>query len=242
MNRALIISPQTAGKRLRGFFWKHPEWWSLMLVGLAWGIIGSTASTHSGHFHYIRPFQVGFLNWCLMVFGMMVPLVLKPLRWLAFQNFRHRRHRAILLFLIGFMWPWLLAGLIAAWLWTLDWSRFSFLASGLFGLAAVWVLVPIRQRALVFCHMTLPLAPSGWKADRDCLRYGILIGASCVVTCGFLMLACVFTGHNLLAMLGGFILDTLEFYSYRPPTRLIFWGTLLLAVWFLLPISYTIHP
>ena len=55
------------------------------------------------------------------VVAMMAPLVLDPLRWVAFQSFRHRRHRAVLCFLAGFLLPWVFAGLAAAGLRTLDW-------------------------------------------------------------------------------------------------------------------------
>ena len=243
MSLALITRNRAPGKWLRRFFWTHPEWWSLVLVALAWGAVVSHASGHQEHVHHtmpvqdIMPVQVEFLTWCLMVLAMMVPLMLERLRWVAFQSFRHRRHRAILLFLIGFLLPWMLVGVVPTWLRTLDWSYNPLVAPGIFGLAALWVLAPVRTRALAFCHLTIPLAPLGWKADRDCLRYGLIIGASCVATCGFLMLACALTGHNLIAMLGGTALGALEFRSFRPPTGRIFAGALMLAVWFLLPIS-----
>jgi hypothetical protein len=227
----------------------HPEWWSLVLVALAWGALVSHADGHQEHVHHTMPvqdimplqdgmsFQVEFLNWCLMVVAMMVPLMLAPLRWAAFYSFRQRRHRAILLFLVGFLLPWMMVGAVAAWLRTFDWSHNPLLASGMFGLAALWVLIPVRMRVMVFCHRTVPLAPSGWNADRDCLRFSFLVGASCVATCGFLMLACALTGHNLIAMLGGTVLGVLEYRSFRPPTRSIFVGALMLAVWFVLPTS-----
>ncbi len=243
MSLALVIRNRAPGKRLRRFFWTRPEWWSLVLAALAWGALVSHASGPQGHAHHampaqgIMPVQVEFLNWCLMVVAMMVPLMLAPLRWVAFQSFRQRRHRAILLFLIGFLLSWMPVGVGAAWLRTFDWSHDPLLVSGMFCLAALWVLAPVRRRALVFCHLTIPLAPSGWNADRDCLRFGLIVGMSCIATCGFLMLACAFTGHNLVAMLGGTLLGALEFRSFRPPTLQIFAGALMLAVWFLLPIS-----
>jgi hypothetical protein len=188
------------------------------------------------------PFQVEFLDWCLMVGAMMVPLILPSLRWVAFQSFRRRRHRAILLFLMGFILPWAIFGVVAVWLRTFEWGRSPLVAAGVFGLAALWVLVPIRLRALVFCHLTTPLTPSGWSADRDCLRFGLIIGSSCIATCGFLMLACAITSHNLIAMLGGTVLGALEIRSFRPPTSHIFAGSLMLAAWFLLPIGSALLP
>ena len=129
--------------------------------------------------------------------------------------------------------PWFMIGCVSTWLLTFAWSYNPLLAPALFMLAALWVSVPVRMRALVYCHLTVPLAPSGWKADRDCVWYGIRIGASCVVTCSFLMLACAFTGHNLVAMLGAAALGLIERRSFRPPTHPIFVGTLLVAFWFL---------
>jgi hypothetical protein len=230
------------GNRMSRLFWAHPEWWSVVLAAMAWGAVVPHAIAHQGHVYHMMAFREEYLNWCLMVVAMMVPLMLEPLRWVGFRSYRHRRHQAMLLFLAGFLLPWMMVGILPAWLRTEHWFHNPLIASGMLGLAALWVPVCVRTRALVYCHRTAPLAPSGWKADRDCLTYGLLIGASCVVTCGFLMLACTFTGHNLIAMLGGAVLGALERRSFRPPTCRIFAGTLLLAVWFLLPISYAMLP
>jgi hypothetical protein len=248
MSFVLLRSNWAPGKWLCRFFWTHPEWWTLVLVALAWGIVVAPAGGHPEHAHHTMPvpdtmpFQGEFLHWGLMVVAMMVPLMLEPLRWVAFQSYRHRRHRAMLLFLLGFLLPWMVVGIGVAGLRTLDWSHNPLLASGTFGLAALWVLVPVRMQALVCCHLRLPLAPAGWKADRDCLRFSFLVGASCVGVCGLLMLACALTGHNLIAMLGGTVLGALEYRAFRPPTRPIVAGTLLLAAWFLLPLSSALPP
>jgi hypothetical protein len=242
MSLALTWRNRASGNRASRFFWTHPEWWSVVLTAVAWGAVIPHAIAHQGHVYHMMAFQVEYRNWCLMSVAMMVPLMREPLRWVAFRSFRHRRHRAILLFLTGFLAPWLLVGILPAWLRTQPWVHNPRLATATLALAALWVPVTVRTRALVYCHRTAPLAPSGWKADRDCLSYGLPIGASCVVTCGFLMLACTFTGHNLIAMLGGAVLGALERRSFRPPTGRIFAGTLLLAGWFLLPISYATLP
>jgi hypothetical protein len=134
------------------------------------------------------------------------------------------------------------AGAGAAWLRTSDWGHHPLLAPAAFALAALWALARARQRALLFCHYRSPLAPSGWKADRDCLRYGLVIGASCVATCAFLMLACSLTGHNLAAMVGGSALGALERRSFRPPTVRVAAGALLLGLWFLLPVAAAVVP
>src|SRR3954463_11725405 len=139
MSLTLAIRNRAPGSRLRQFFWTHPEWWSLVLVAAAWAAIVAHAAAHPDHASFIMPspdvisphhtmpgqdivpaehvalFPVEFLYWCLMVVAMMVPLVLKQLRWVAFQSFRHRRHRAILIFLVGFLLPWLTIGVAGGW-------------------------------------------------------------------------------------------------------------------------------
>ncbi len=226
----------------RDFFWTHPEWWTLALAAVAWGMILSYAIAHQGHAQATISFLPEFSNWGLMVMAMMVPLVLAPLRWVAFRSFRYRRHQAILWFLIGFFVPWLLIGLGVAWLQTLQVSHNLFLAPALFALSALWVLAPLRKRAFVYCHSTVPLAPSGWHADRDCLKFGALIGSSCLATCGLLMVACALTAHNPIALLGGTVLGVMEYRAYRPSHGSLFVGTLLLAFWFLMPFNYAALP
>ena len=234
MSQALVLRNRAPGKWLRRFFWTHPEWWSFAPAAAAWVAVVAHAGGQQGHINHSMPFHVEYLYWGLMVVAMMVPLMIAPLRWVAFRSFRLRRHRAILLFIAGLLLPWMVVGAGVAWIRTFDWGHNPLVAAGLFGLAALWVLVPARKRALVFCHLTIPLAPSGWNADRDCLRFGLIVGGSCIATCGLLMLACAVTGHNLIAMLAGSALGALEFRSFRPPTRAIFAGTLMLAIWFLL--------
>jgi predicted metal-binding membrane protein len=103
-------------------------------------------------------------------------------------------------------------------------------AALVFALAAVWALLPIRRRALVACHRVDPLAASGWRADRDCLRYGASIGAACVTTCWLLMLGCALTGHALPAMLAGAAIAAKERRSFRSPVKSVALATAALAM------------
>lgn len=178
------------------------------------------------------------LGWSLMVVAMMLPLMFEPMRWVAFQSFRHRRHQSALFFLIGYLLPWGALGIAAAWLRTFSWFNNPLVAAAIFAAAAVWVLFAGRRRALAYCHKKISIAPCGWKANRDCLRFGLTIGTACVAVCGFLMLGCAFSGHSVIAMLGGGALSFLERRSFRYPTYYIFAGTLILAIWFLLPASW----
>lgn len=241
----------------RRFFWAHPQWWGAALAALAWaGLLalhalpqaappaGATDHAHMHHMamehtqtHQAVSFAGELLGWGLMVLAMMLPLTLPRLQWVAFRSLRQRRHRAMLCFLIGYLAPWMLLGLAAAWLGTVARGQGPLPAAAVFGLAALWMLTPAWRRARAACHRTVPLAPSGWKADRSCMRYGLLIGAPCLASCGPLMLGCALSGHSLVVMLGGLALGLLERRSFRPPTRRLFAGALLLALWALLPLG-----
>ena len=141
-----------------------------------------------------------------MVLAMMLPLVFAHLRVAAARSLWPRRQHAIVAFLCGYTAISLAAGLAcvevvgAAGLAGLDIGS-PMAVAGAFALAAAWQLSSVKRRALTACHRTMPLAPRGWPANRDCVRYGWSIGGSCLVSCAGLMLACVVAGHSLPAMM-----------------------------------------
>jgi predicted metal-binding membrane protein len=169
----------------------------------------------------------------LMLGAMMLPLVLNPLRTTAFRSLRIRRHRSMALFLAGYLAPWIACGLPVAWIRGFPWVHTPMATAGAFALAALWVPTPMHARALVACHRTMPLAPRGARADRDCLHFGVVIGGACMVSCWALMLACAVSGHSLAAMIGGAAIGACERFSYRPPLRTVLAGTWALAAGYL---------
>jgi hypothetical protein len=205
---------------IREIAWRHPEWWSLAASATAWALILVRASSvamgagmaHSPH-HGTAALPLGgplpawrmeALDWLLMVVAMMLPMVVDPIRTTAARSLWARRHRAIGGFLVGYVTPWALvglfvSGLIAA-LGVAGWLHLPAGAAIGFAAAAAWQITAIKRRAVFWCHRTTPLAPSGWRADRDCLRYGWMIGWRCLVSCWALMVACVLAGHGIPAM------------------------------------------
>lgn len=222
-------------RRLRQFFWLRPDWWTIALCGASWWAVLLHVRQHSAHgVHHRMTLSQDLQNWMLMVAAMMLPLILDAVRHTAFASLWSRRHRAIAGFLLGYSVPWLLLGIAVALLHGEAWTHTDAASAAAFLLAAAWQLTPIHESALRACHRTLSLAPFGWLADRDCLRFGCSIGLACAASCWALMLACTFTGHSLLAMTGGLALGIAERWSFRPRTRVVLGGTLLLAGYYAL--------
>lgn len=176
----------------RAFFWRHPEWWTVLLAICAWCWLGvSWLDPHSAHHPFRIPSEA--LHWAAMTAGMMFPIVLGHVSLIAQRSLWRRRHRAIAVFLAAYLTLWVLYGLaISA---VFHWSvRLS--AGMCLLLAALWQLTPWKRLALLGCHRTVPLAPAGWHADRDCLRYGCSVARNCVLNCWPLMMACAAARHS----------------------------------------------
>ena len=198
----------------RRFVWRCPHWWVMAMCAIAWGWMATRwwASHH--------PHGFDLLEWTLMVGAMMLPLVFAHLRVVAARSLWSRRQRAMVAFLVGYAGISLLAGAAglalaqAADVVAQSVGSLALIATG-FMVAAVWQLSPPKRRALSACHRTMPLAPRGWPAHRDCLRFGWTIGRSCVVSCAGLMLACVLAGHSLPAMVAVTVVAGSERVSVR---------------------------
>lgn len=144
-------------------------------------------------------------HWLLMIGAMMLPMAAMAVRHVAFRSFRRRRARAMAGFLLGYASVWLaaaplyLAGAIVAHL-AFGGSVLVPLGAAL-AIAAAWQATTAKRRALRQCHRTVPLAPSGWRADRACLAFGLAHGRSCLVSCWALMLVPAAAGHHPVPML-----------------------------------------
>ena len=221
-------------KRLRErIAWAHPEWWSIALSVAAWTSLAASTgvAAFTGHdvtTHATASFAAWAQGWLLMVVAMMFPLSVGAIQATAARSLWRRRHRAIAWWLVGYIAPWSLLGvslwLIAATLFIRNQSAPGILIALAFAAAASWHTTSIRARALSGCHRTQPLAPAGWRANFDCLRYGWATGTNCVVACGALMVACSLLGHGLgglLAMISVTALSLAERYMVRPDRRLL---------------------
>jgi predicted metal-binding membrane protein len=212
------------------FRWRNPEWWSLGGSLLGWVLlclpltgrrIDFKLSHHSAYHRgmYLAWF-VEILWWIVMVVAMMLPLTVACIRVTAARSLWARRERAIGVFILGYLTAWVLAGLaISALLHSLrvhEWFRPAIATSLIFAVAAVWQLTAAKRRVLRSCHRTIPMAPNGWRANLDCLRYGWMIGGNCLLNCGTLMVACSLSGHNLAVMAGAGSISFAERHATRP--------------------------
>jgi len=153
----------------------------------------------------------------LMVLAMMLPLQIHGVRSTAERSLWPRRHRAILAFLFGYLAVWALAGAVlscAVTAFSIS-HRIAWMLGAAFGflIETFWQLSPWKQVAALMCHSTVPLAPDGWRADRDCLHYGWTIGYGCALNCWPLMLVCWLSGHSLTAMVLAFVLGWTDRHS-----------------------------
>jgi predicted metal-binding membrane protein len=204
---------------VRELLWAHPEWWVVGLGTFAWVSVvrhGIVAPAHAGHPATI--FGMELVYWHAMVLAMMLPTLVYQSREVAFRSLPERRHRAIGIFLIGYVMPWSALGVCVAATRTSSWTHAPWLTVGAFAVATVWACLPIRERAMVMAYGYVPvIAPDGGGADRDCLTSGLTVGAWCVVSCGALMLACALSGHQLIAIMLGASIGIVERVSFRPP-------------------------
>lgn len=200
---------------LQSFFWFHPEWWVMGLAMGAWAFMLLHAGNAGHAAHHPMSMVEEIALWMLMVAAMMLPLVRDAVRFTASASLWARRHRSILGFVAGYFLPWLGLAIIAAILRQAPWTHtYAAPAVGFAG-AALWQRTVMYRRAVMACHRTWPIAPLGWRADRDCVRFGSFIGFSCVRTCWPLMLACGFAGHSLIAMTGGLLIGLVDERRYR---------------------------
>lgn len=176
--------------------WRYPEWWSVALSIGAWIALLSLPRHPPSH----QSTAANLVLWLLMVAAMMFPLVIAQVRQAAFHSLWSRRHRAVGLFLTGYVGPWIAFGALVILIrreLPID-ARAAAIVAIL--IAAAWQLTPSKRRALSNCHRIMPLAPRGWPANRDCVSFGWRIGAACVGACWALMLVCAVSDHSMLAM------------------------------------------
>ena len=238
MNSVLAYPKTPTPATVQYFFWSYPEWWSIALCWFAWAVMLLHGGPYAGHgIHHRMSFEQELSYWMVMAAAMMLPFALDSVRVTAARSLWRRRHRAIAGFLTGYLASWLVVGLLVARLRMEAWTHSDAAPALGFIAAALWLLTPAHRRALVACHRTQPLAPVGWRADHDCLRFGGTIGAACIQSCWPLMLACTFAGHGPIALAGGMAVGAMERWPLRTRTRAALVATLGLSSYYMIALA-----
>jgi len=186
--------------------------------------LGGTASGAAGHVEPIvlagQPVSllatVPML--ALMAVAMMVPTAMPAVRHVSVNSIYWRRRRAAVEFLVVFVGIWvafnlLVLGALVAWA-PIGSPAAPALA---LGLAALWQLTPLKQRALRACHRSRPLPPRGWRAFAGVADFGLHNGLACLASCWAMMLTTAVVGLPRLAWMAALtVLIALERINLRP--------------------------
>jgi len=237
-------SSHLARLAIRRFAAWHPEWWVLVISAGAWCFllgpgwtVGCSCALVAPNAGWRSPeaWGRGLGDWVVMVLAMMLPLMIIPMRATAFGSLWRRRHWAISTFLAGYLTVWTAAGaailLLLILLRETHASDCRWLSGAGFVAAATWQSTALKRRLSAACHRTSPLAPDGWRAHRDCLRFGADHGIHCVGNCGVLMLAAMLSPWHQPMMVAATVLLLYERYRARPRGCAIPLTLGLLAVW-----------
>ena len=139
-----------------------------------------------------------------MSVAMMVPVTLPAVRHVGLNSIRRRRRWAMVVYVASYVAVWVLFGVLAlALLWALrstgpDERQ---LVVGVLVIATLWQLTAWKRRAVLACQRTVPLPPTGWRADYGCAHFGVRQAGRCVISCWPLMVLMAVIGHgNLIVM------------------------------------------
>lgn len=236
---------------------RTPQWWVWVISGLSWlwllGRAGIGWDSNRAMQDICRAPQAlnsaasllaamagGFGGWCLMVTAMMFPLLGEAVANTAFATPCYRRQRAIAIFLVGYLALWLMMGAavraavigLNLLLPVKDNTLAHVLPVIGFGVAAMWVWLPARRRAQLNCGRTIPLRLSGWRAESDCLRYGVIMGWACVRTCWAPMAALMLASHGLgmMALVAGLLAYERFFLPHKSKLLGYAWAGIALAL------------
>jgi len=172
----------------------RPEWPATAIVCIAWCLVVVSPFDTSGvSGHPGTPLRHGGLGrWMVMTVAMMGPAALAGVRHTAASSLRWRRGRAIVEFALAYLAQWALFGAVIFGLFSAlrvvpGWSALAIVLV----IAAAWQLTPVKKRCLRDCHRSIPLPPTGWRADRAALEFGLVNGLACVGSCSALMLVMV---------------------------------------------------
>jgi predicted metal-binding membrane protein len=143
-------------------------------------------------------------GWTLMTMAMMTPATLPAIRHVGLNSLRRRRPRAMAVYVGSYLAVWIAFGAVALTLIAeakADGLDDRSLALATLVMATGWQVSPWKRRAVISCLRSVPLPPTGWRADAGCVRFGVRQAARCLVSCWPLMLLMAVIGHHDLLVM-----------------------------------------
>lgn len=170
----------------------------------------------------MNPFSSQLLGWGLMVLAMMLPKLILPIQSIYVQSFRRYRFLLALLFTLGYIITWMLAGVLMTGLimgFNLLMPRSYIPAVAVLVIALLWQFSPVKQRFLNRGHEHAVLPAFGWPATGAALRFGLLHGLWCIGAGWALMLFPMLLpqGHNLAMIVVTFVMLSEHLEHPREP-------------------------
>jgi predicted metal-binding membrane protein len=154
-------------------------------VLLVLDVLAAAGSGHHGADHGGGSLLRDWAGWSLMVTAMMLPLVAPVVCRAAAGGLWARRRRTVAEYLLGYLAPWLVVGLVGAAVVRAvlpdpvgTGARVTVLV-----VAAIWHVAPPRRRLMSRCGAVQPGALRGRRAIVDAIRNGWVLGLRCLGTC-----------------------------------------------------------
>jgi predicted metal-binding membrane protein len=173
-------------------FASQPEASVAAIIVAAWALLVRDAivsGLSASHRHLTGSFVASLSGWTIMAIGMMGPAALAGVRHTAVNSLWWRRRRAVAEFSIGYISIWIIFGVVGLPLVALVPTAARWTATGIMlGAAAFWQVTPSKRRWLRDCHRSVPLPPTGWRAEAGAIRFGLRNGLACLGSCWCLML------------------------------------------------------
>ncbi len=207
------------------------------MAWVALAVIHASSShqgAHAAHGSHSDPsilaaIGVAIGGWALMSVAMMVPVTLPAVRHVGLNSIRRRRRWAMAVYAASYLAVWVMFGVLAlglvwalrstgAWSTGLDDHQ---LVVGALMIATGWQLTTWKRRAVVACQRTVPLPPTGWRADYGCAHFGVQQAGRCVISCGPLMLLMAVVGHSSLVVMAALTAGIVAERRASPGKRLI---------------------
>jgi predicted metal-binding membrane protein len=180
-------------------------------MSLAWLELSGSGSVHV-HAHQLDPGSIdSAAAWVLM------PLSRLGLRHAALSTFWSRRHRAVGLYLAGYLGVWVAAGalLMVGAFALASLTGWQLVTAGAFATAVGWQFTAAKRRALRRCDRRVSVPGDGWHADRASLGNGVVSGLACAANCWAIMAAVVAAHHAVPIMLALFAAQVQERRMWR---------------------------